>query len=1009
MKKIKKISILLLAMGTLVGVAACDSKAQTPATDNTSNNTNEGNDKTPTDGGEITPSTSGDTTPSTGGDSGEAGGTEQTITKYKVTFNTNGGSSINDQNIESGKTISSVSTTKEGCTFAGWYTDSSLTKSFNVTTPIIAATTLYAKWNVTITFNTNSGTAITSQTIASGEAISTVSTSRSGYDFAGWYTDSELKNVFDVTTPITKSLTLYAKWALKTTPGDIINDSNAYNEGAFVSFDLPANSTTKNATVSYSADGTSWTNIDSELISYDFTAKIAKAYILGLKAGSYVIKVNNGEKVSTTKTLYVSADDRSGYAHFNNTNGVGAYNNDGTLKDNAVVVYVSDANKNTVKATVNGSVKTGLVNIIKAATNSNQALDVRILDDIKTCQFNKKTYSSAAKTTDLLAEQAASIGGNYKSYTAAEIIEKGWNSYSDDLAAGITELNGLTSGMSYGGNSHNKNVYADAFDTSWNMLKVSGGKNITIEGVGENAGIFQWGFTFTSSSTNIEIKNLRFHNYTEDAIGIEGGGSNFWLHNNTFDIGVNNWDFSDEKDKGDGDGSTDFKKATNLTISYCRYNHTHKTNLIGGSNSDEQSNITLHHNYYNNCSSRLPLLRQANTHMYNNYYSGISSTGISVRATAYAFIENNYFDGKNPFMLAYKTSSSVDPIGTTIKAIGNEFSANTTACKLSENADQGIAYMQNGIYVLNAKDTASYDAVTVNTNATRTTKSTGSICTNSGVDYTNFDTNSNLFYYKDNKSNVDILNQASELPTLIPTVAGAGILPNFNLGSFTDIDTSTSGSESGSGSTDTPTKYTVTFETNGGTAITSQEVTSGNTISTVSTSKDNYTFAGWYTDQLLTTSFDVTTPITGPITLYAKWEATSSSSESQTGNTLTLVIPSTTGEKTESFAAGDFTVNATSDKKVKIYSDYIALNGGGSTTYRSIVANVGTTNEITITIKITGGSNDRYLVVADEAGNSLSETLVTGETLTIKASGSTKYYLYSKANGLNVYTLTITY
>ena len=48
------------------------------------------------------------------------------------------------------------------------------------------------------------------------------------------------------------------------------------------------------------------------------------------------------------------------------------------------------------------------------------------------------------------------------------------------------------------------------------------------------------------------------------------------------------------------------------------------------------------------------------------------------------------------------------------------------------------------------------------------------------------------------------------------------------------------------------------------------------------------------------------------------------------------------------------------------------------------------------------------LVVADKDGNSLSETLVTGSTLTIKTSGSTTYYLYSKSSGLNIYSLTIT-
>ena len=844
-----------------------------------------------------------------------------------------------------------------------------------------------------VSFETNGGTSVNSQTIIAGNTISAVTTTKANYQFAGWFTDQALTNSFNVNTPITNTLKLYAKWN-PIVVDNILKEYNAYNEGAYVIFNVKNSTNAANSSVAYSKDGKTFTAIDKELIRYDDNTKTARADILGLKAGSYVLKVNNSEGESITSTINISADDRSGYAHFNRTTGVGAYNNDGTLKTNAVVVYVSDATKNTVTAKIGSSTYTGLINILKNA-NSSYPLDIRILDDIKTCQFNKVTYTSAAKTSALVEEQAASLGGNKSGYSAAKIIENRWNSYSDDEAKGISILEGLSSNVSYS---------SGEFDTAWNMYTINGKSNITIEGVGTDAGIFQWGISLKNSNS-IEVKNLRFHNYTEDAVGIEGG-SNFWLHNNTFDIGVNNWDFSYEQDKGDGDGSTDFKKASNLTISYCRYNHTHKTNLIGGSNSDEQYNITLHHNYYNSCSSRLPLLRQANIHMYNNYYSGISSTGISVRATAYAFIENCYFDGKNPFMLAYKTKNSVDPIGTTIKAIGNEFSSNTTACSLSENADQGIAFMQNGIYVLNAKDTASYDAVTKNLSATRTTSSVGSICTNASIDYTNFDTNSSLFYYKDNKSDVTIMNTASEIPTLIPTVAGAGALPNFSIGTFNDIDTSGSGSEPGSGSTTTE-QFTVTFETNGGSAITAQIVESGSTISSVSTTKDGYTFKGWFTDKALTKSFNVTTPITSDLELYAKWEKNSSSQ--QTGNTLTLSIPTTTGEMSENFTAGDFTITATSAKKVNINSDNIALNGGGSTEYRSIIANVGTTNEITITIKITGGNNDRYLVVADSDGNSKSETLVTGDTLTIKVSGSTKYYLYSQNKGLNVYNLTITY
>ena len=923
--KIKKISSILLGMMAVLAVSSCDLFKSNTNGDVTSSAVTGTNVPSNTTTGSIIPSTNTNTSP-------------VTPTSQETTSET---------------TSQETTTTTTTTTTTSTSGDDVVPDNPPVT--------------FVVSFETNGGTSVNSQTIVAGNTISAVTTTKANYQFAGWFTDQDLTNSFNVNTPITNTLKLYAKWN-PIVVDNILKEYNAYNEGAYVIFNVKNSTNAGNSSVSYSKDGKTFTAIDKELIRYDDNTKTARADILGLKAGSYVLKVNNGEGESITSTINVSADDRSGYAHFNRTTGVGAYNNDGTLKDNAVVVYVSDATKNTVTAKIGSSTYTGLVNIIKAA-NKDYPLDIRILDDIKTCQFNKITYNSSAKTVDLINEQAASLGGTYKGYSAADIISKGWNSYSEDIANGITELKNLSSSMSYSsGSSHNTSAYANAFDTAWNMCNVSSKENITIEGVGANAGIFQWGFSF-SSCKSIEVKNLRFHNYTEDAVGIEGG-NNFWLHNNTFDIGVNNWDLSDEKDKNDGDGASDFKKASNLTISYCRYNHTHKTNLIGGSNSNQQWNVTLHHNYYNQCSSRLPLGRQANMHFYNNYYYNCS-TCQDIRANAFVLSEYNYFENcSNP----QKVSVDSTYTGTVIKSYND---------------------------ILNNCGSSAATVVT-----DRTAQLSGNC---NGGTYTNFDTNTTYFYYdeKNKCSKVDILNSANDVKDIVPLYAGAGALPNFSIGTFNDIDTSGSGSEPGSGSTTTE-QFTVTFITNGGSAITSQTVESGSTISSVSTTKDGFTFKGWFTDKGLTKSFDVNTPITSNLELYAKWEQ-NSSSQPQTGNTLTLSIPTTTGDKVENFTAGDFTITATSAKKVNINSDNIALNGGGSTEYRSIIANVGTTNEITITIKITGGNNDRYLVVADADGNSKSETLVTGDTLTIKVSGSTKYYLYSKSSGLNVYSLTITY
>ena len=81
-----------------------------------------------------------------------------------------------------------------------------------------------------------------------------------------------------------------------------------------------------------------FTKIDDQLVrGY---AAYLRADALGLKAGNYIVKVapviggtEDASKASTASGLDVRNFNRDGYAHNNMTGGVGAYNNDGTLKD----------------------------------------------------------------------------------------------------------------------------------------------------------------------------------------------------------------------------------------------------------------------------------------------------------------------------------------------------------------------------------------------------------------------------------------------------------------------------------------------------------------------------------------------------------------------------------------------------------------------------------------------------------------------------------------------------
>ena len=64
--------------------------------------------------------------------------------------------------------------------------------------------------------------------------------------------------------------------------------------------------------------------------------------------------------------------------------------------------------------------------------------------------------------------------------------------------------------------------------------------------------------------------------------------------------------------------------------------------------------LTMHHNYYRNCNSRVPLFRAGNGHVFNNLYEQIHDTGVNSRVEACIKIENNYFDTvRNPWVSAF--------------------------------------------------------------------------------------------------------------------------------------------------------------------------------------------------------------------------------------------------------------------------------------------------------------------------------------------------------------------
>ena len=154
-------------------------------------------------------------------------------------------------------------------------------------------------------------------------------------------------------------------WAQQVT----ITEASGWLETAFVKWQPVSNAQTYN--VYYSGEGITDRKIDDQLIrSY---GSYYRADVPGLKAGSYTIKVkpviSGTEGIgSITSALTVSAHDRNGFA-FESGRVPGGYKADGTPKDNAVILYITQNTKNTISMNITGASANpcvGLQNILYA-------------------------------------------------------------------------------------------------------------------------------------------------------------------------------------------------------------------------------------------------------------------------------------------------------------------------------------------------------------------------------------------------------------------------------------------------------------------------------------------------------------------------------------------------------------------------------------------------------------------------------------------------------------------
>jgi len=176
---------------------------------------------------------------------------------YTVSFNTDGGSTIQSEDIAHGYKIAKpADPTKTGFVVEGWYRENTFATKWDFTVDeVLGVMTLYVKWEVakyTITVDTQGGSSIASYTdVIHGTKITQPAEDPklAGYDFKGWYRVSN--PVFGTTpqynfdSPVTEEFTLYAGWEItKSTLKFVFNNSQANHAINDIPYGTPITSVT---------------------------------------------------------------------------------------------------------------------------------------------------------------------------------------------------------------------------------------------------------------------------------------------------------------------------------------------------------------------------------------------------------------------------------------------------------------------------------------------------------------------------------------------------------------------------------------------------------------------------------------------------------------------------------------------------------------------------------------------------------------------------------------------
>ena len=502
-----------------------------------------------------------------------------------------------------------------------------------------------------------------------------------------------------------------------------ITEAGGWYESAYAQWSSVPNATGFAAYVKGANEvDSAYRQLDNELIRKYPTYFRADA--VGLKAGQYVLKIVpyiNGSldesSAFVTDTLDVKAYDRSGFAFSSESpfkTGSGAYNDDGTLRSGAKVFYITKDTAKTITADV-------------------------IVD-------SKGTKQSFTGMQEIITAK-----------------QKGYDTTPFDFRIiGTIEADDM-----------------DGFDSSAEGLQIKGKNsyaelNITIEGIGQDAGIRGFGILIRNAG-NVELRNFAVMLCMDDCISLDTDNTNIWIHNIDLFYGQ----AGSASDQAKGDGTIDVKADSKyVTISYNHFYDSGKSSLCGMTSESGPNYITYHHNWFDHSDSRHPRIRTMSVHIYNNYYDGNAKYGVGAAKSSNAFVENNYFENcKHPMLSSKQGSDIMENSKTGVP----DFSAKGTF----SSEDGGIIKAYNNYVIGSDADKYNggyepvyYDATDTKTNgkatqfdaylaSSRDEKVPASVKTvQGGTSYNNFDTSVDLGVDPEN------ITPVMDVPSVVK--AGAG-------------------------------------------------------------------------------------------------------------------------------------------------------------------------------------------------------------------------------------------